>query len=69
MSGGRAWCEGCQVSTNATDSPAATVNSAWVPKSSPQVRTSGSLRNHTASGPAIATRWPSTRRIHGTTQP
>lgn len=31
--------------------------------------TGGSLRSHAESGPATATRWPSERRIHGTTEP
>ena len=69
ISGGRGSCEGCQVSTNATFSPAATVNSACVPKSSPQLCTSGSLRSHAESGPATATRCPSDLRTHGTTEP
>ncbi len=50
-------------------SPFRTVNSACVPKSSPQLRTSGSLRSHVESGPATATRWPSDRRTHGTIEP
>ena len=55
--------------TNATFSPSSTVNSECVPKSSPQVCTAGSLRSQAESGPAMATRWPSDRRIHGTTEP
>ncbi len=55
--------------TKATFSPASTVNSEWVLKSSPQVCTLGSLRSHTESGPATATWCPSDLRIHGTTAP
>lgn len=57
------------MSTKATRSPSFTVNSEWVPKSSPQVCTSGSLRSHTESGPATATRCPSALRTHGTMEP
>jgi hypothetical protein len=53
----------------ATRSPAVTVKSAYVRRSRPCIGTCGTLRSHTESGPAIATRWPSVRRIHGTTLP
>ncbi len=62
------WCEGSQLSTKRTRSPASTVKSETVASFSPKVCTGGSLRSHTESGPATATRWWSVRRTHGTTR-
>ncbi len=56
ISFGRGECEGCQVSTNATLSPSATVNEEQVLNCWPHVLTGGSLRSQTESGPATATR-------------
>ncbi len=69
ISFGRGECEGCQVSTNATLSPSETVNEEQVLNCWPHVLTGGSLRSHTESGPATATRWPCDLRTHGTTEP
>ena len=61
-------CEGYQVSTKGTRSPAATSNSATVLRSSPRVGTG--VLSRSASGPATArSSPPSVRVTHGTTEP
>ena len=60
-------CDGNQASVNGTRSPVGTANSPTCEVLAPRAATG--VRSTSASGPAMATRVPSTRRSQGTIEP